>query len=204
MLPPLQGHNDSVNSVAFSPDGSKIISGSDDMTIRVWNASTGIEMLPPLQGHNGWINSVAFSPDESRIISGSDDKTIRVWDASTGIEMLPPLQCQNGSIYSVAFSLDGSKVISKSRDTTIQVWDAHTGLEILLESSGSTPQPDHEMSPPSIRLVSLQREWFMDLTTGHCLGKLPVGTSHDYPTVHGSCYVGCTVDHKLVIIQFPE
>jgi WD40 repeat protein len=88
----LQGHDGQVNSVAFSPDGSKIISGSDDKTIRVWDASTGIEMLPPLRGHDGSISSVAFSPDGSKIISGSSDKTIRVWDASTGIEMLPPLR----------------------------------------------------------------------------------------------------------------
>jgi WD40 repeat protein len=102
------------SSVAFSPDGSKIISGSDDKTIRVWDASTGIEMLPPLRGHDDWINSVAFSPDGSKIISGSDDKTIRVWDASTGIEMLPPLRGHDGLIYSVAFSPDGSKIISGS------------------------------------------------------------------------------------------
>jgi WD40 repeat protein len=74
MLPPLRGHNDWIVSVAFSPDGSKIISGSDDKTIRVWDASTGIEMLPPLRGHDHTFLSVAFSPDGSKIISGSGDK----------------------------------------------------------------------------------------------------------------------------------
>jgi WD40 repeat protein len=135
MWPPelmqLQGHDGPVNSVAFSRDGSKIISGSSDKTIRVWDASTGIEMLPPLRGHNGWILSVAFSPDGSKIISGSDDKTIRVWDASTGAEMLPPLRGHDHWIRSVAFSPDGSKIISGSDDKTIRVWDASTGAEIL-------------------------------------------------------------------------
>ena len=88
-LQQLQGHDNNVSSVAFSPDGSKIVSGSYDKTIRVWNASTGVEMLPPLQGHNDWIQSVAFSSDRSKIVSGSHDKTIRVWNASTGVEMLP-------------------------------------------------------------------------------------------------------------------
>jgi WD40 repeat protein len=71
----LQGHEYSISSIAFSPDGSKIISGSDDKTIQVSDASTGIEMLPPL-GHDGYISSVAFSPDGSKIILGSSDKTI--------------------------------------------------------------------------------------------------------------------------------
>ena len=81
MLPPLQGHDGQIYSVVFSPDGFKIISASSDKTIRVWDASTVIEMLPPLQGHDGPIYSVAFSLDGSKIVSGSSDKTIRVWDA---------------------------------------------------------------------------------------------------------------------------
>ena len=101
----LRGHHNTVNCVAFSPDGSKIISGSCDETIRVWDASTGIEMLPPLRGHEDSISSVALSPDGSKIISGSWDKTIRVWDTSAGIEMLPPLPVHS-SISSVAFSPD--------------------------------------------------------------------------------------------------
>jgi WD40 repeat protein len=87
MLPPLQGHDDQVKSVAFSPDGSKFISGSFHKTIRVWDASTGIQMLPPLQGHDEGVYSVAFSPDGSKIVSGSGDKTIRVWDAHCGTEL---------------------------------------------------------------------------------------------------------------------
>ena len=67
----LHSHNGRIFSVAFSPDGSKIISGSDDMTIRVWDTNTGIEILPPLRGHDGGISSVAFSPNGSRIILGS-------------------------------------------------------------------------------------------------------------------------------------
>ncbi|KAF8638957.1 hypothetical protein AX14_010146, partial [Amanita brunnescens Koide BX004] len=118
----LQGHDGSVNSVAFSPDGTKIVSGSGDKTIRVWDASTGVEILPPLQGHDDWIRSVAFSPDGTKIISGSDDKTIRVWDASTGIEILPPLRGHDAWIHSVTFLPDGSKIISGSSDKTIRVW----------------------------------------------------------------------------------
>ena len=127
----LRGHTDAVNSVAFSPDGSKVISGSSDRSIRVWDASTGVEMLQSIRGHHDWISSVAFSPDGSKIISGSSDRSIRVWDANTGIEMLPPLRGHDELINSIAFSPDGSKIISGSDDKTIRVWDASTGIEML-------------------------------------------------------------------------
>ncbi|KAB5590791.1 WD40 repeat-like protein [Ceratobasidium theobromae] len=81
VLDPLQGHTDSVKSVAFSPDGTRILSGSLDETIRVWDGQTGKMVLDPLQGHTDSVNSVAFSPDGTRIVSGSRDKTIRVWQA---------------------------------------------------------------------------------------------------------------------------
>ena len=90
MLPPLRGHNDCIRAVAFSYDGSKIISRSDDMTARVWDANTGIEMLPPLRGHDEAILSVAFSPNRSKIISRSKDEIVRVWDASAGVVLSHP------------------------------------------------------------------------------------------------------------------
>ena len=77
----LKGHSSAVLSIAFSPDGKKIVSGSYDQTIRVWDAETGKEIIPPLEGHSGYVNSVAFSPEGKKIVSGSYDKTIRVWDA---------------------------------------------------------------------------------------------------------------------------
>ncbi|KAH7918702.1 WD40 repeat-like protein, partial [Leucogyrophana mollusca] len=73
----LTGHQYLVQSVAFSPDGTHIVSGSSDETICA-------QVLPPIRGHRGYVRSVAFSPDGAHIVSGSDDKTIRVWDTSTG------------------------------------------------------------------------------------------------------------------------
>ena len=73
--------------MAFSPDGRRIVSGSYDETVKVWDAATGQEILT-LKGHTGCVLSVAFSPDGRRIVSGSDDKTVKVWDAATGQEIL--------------------------------------------------------------------------------------------------------------------
>jgi WD40 repeat protein len=79
----IEGHTDEVDSVAFSPDGKHIVSGSHDKTIRVWDAVTGDIVSGPFEGHTSAVNSVAFSPDGKYIVIGSDDKTIRVWDANS-------------------------------------------------------------------------------------------------------------------------
>ena len=68
-------------SVAFSPDGQRIVSGSRDKTLRLWDATSGAPIGAPLRGHDERVSSVAFSPDGQRIVSGSADKTLRLWDA---------------------------------------------------------------------------------------------------------------------------
>ena len=77
-LKTLEEHSSVVNSIAYSPDGTKIISGSYDHNIKIWDANTG-QCLQTLEGYSDWVNSVAFSPDGTKIISGSTDKTIKIW-----------------------------------------------------------------------------------------------------------------------------
>ncbi|CCA69054.2 hypothetical protein PIIN_02913, partial [Serendipita indica DSM 11827] len=95
----LRGHSDSVWAVAFSPDGSRIVSGSSDQTIRLWDAKTGEPVGEPLRGHSNSVLAVAFSPDGSRIVSGSHDDTIRLWDAKTGEPVGEPLRGHSNSVW---------------------------------------------------------------------------------------------------------
>ncbi|KAF5340657.1 hypothetical protein D9611_007285 [Ephemerocybe angulata] len=122
----LEGHSNWVMSVVFSWDGSKIISGSADKTVRVWNASTG-KVQSVLTGHSGVCTSVAISSDGSWIVSGSEDQTVRIWDAMTGTAHRV-LVGHDDDVVAVAFSWDGSRICSGSNDKTVRVWDAATGL----------------------------------------------------------------------------
>ncbi len=125
-----------LNSVAFSPDGVHIVSGSDDHTLRLWNANTGHPVGSPIIGHGANVYSVAFSPDGKRIVSGSDDKTLRLWDAETGKPIGEPFIGHTEGVYSVAFSPDGKRIVSGSHDSTLRLWDANTGKPIGLPLIG--------------------------------------------------------------------
>ena len=78
----LIGHTGPINGAAFSPDGGRVVTGSEDNTARVWDLSGATPAATVLEGHRGPVSSVAFSSDGRRVVTGSDDKTARVWDLS--------------------------------------------------------------------------------------------------------------------------
>ena len=126
----LQGHSASVTSVAFSPDGARVVSGSGDNSLRLWDAAIGQPIGEPWQGHGASVYSVAFSPDGARVVSGSGDNTLRLWDAATGQPIGEPWQGHSAWVTSVAFSPDGARVASGSGDNSLRLWDAATGQPI--------------------------------------------------------------------------
>src|SRR5258706_406445 len=134
-------------SVASSPDGRHIISGSDDHTIRIWDAKTGAAVGDPLKGHTHSVRSVAYSPDGRHIISGSDDHTIRIWDAKTGTAVGDPLKGHTHSVLSIAYSSDGQHIVSGSYDNTTRVWDAFPSASI--RPSACTPTHPELFAKPN-------------------------------------------------------
>ena len=98
-----------VIAVAFSPDGKRIASGSDDKTIKLWDTATG-DLEKTLVGHLDTVDTVAFSPDSKRIASGSWDRTIKVWNTANGdLEKMLVGHLETG-VLAIAFSPDGKRI----------------------------------------------------------------------------------------------
>ena len=121
----LTGHRDVVETVALSPDGKTLASGSWDDTIRIWDAHTG-EHKKTLTEHKSRSESVMFSPDGKTLASGNHDNTIRLWDVDTGNNKMT-LTGHTEWIRSIAFSPDGKTLASGGAEDIIFLWDIETG-----------------------------------------------------------------------------
>jgi COMPASS component SWD3 len=134
----LKGHKKGISEVKFSPDGQYIASGSADMTVRIWEASTGIN-THIMEGHLAGISAIAWSPDSQTVASGSDDKTIRLWDRIEGDAYPKVLKGHSSYVYSISFSPKGNMIVSGAYDEAVFLWDARTGRQMKNFPAHSDP-----------------------------------------------------------------
>ncbi|MCJ7530061.1 MAG: serine/threonine protein kinase [Anaerolineales bacterium] len=130
----LKGHTSRVSSVAFSPDGFTLASGSWDDTVFLWDVRNGDKLAEFMRPNN--VTSLAFSPDGKMLASGSWDNIVIIWDIKSG-SALHALEGHTGWVNSVAFSPIGSLLASGSDDHTIILWDTRSGEQLGILQGGS-------------------------------------------------------------------
>ncbi len=122
------GHRGILTSVAWSPDGKFLATGSADGTAKIWPASGGHELLT-LRGHQSGVTSLSWSPDGRRLATASLDGTAKVWQTAGGRQQFT-LNEHDSCITSVAWSPDGKRLATASDDRTAKVWEAATGRHL--------------------------------------------------------------------------
>lgn len=193
LLRSMEGHTGAVFTLAFSPDGKKILSGSGwpwgDRTLRLWDVDSGLEIRkflaatddpgPGTHGPRevpGEVHSLAFTPDGRQALSGGTGGIVQLWDVETGAE-IRRLAGHTGTIYELAISPDGRRALTGSRDKTARLWDLASGREILVLKGHTNWVRSVAFSPDGRRALTgagpkdhTMRLW--DLETGRELKSL--------------------------------
>jgi WD40 repeat protein len=183
----LKGHLDNTHDIVVSPDGTRILTGSEDGTARLWDARTAQE-LRRFAGHEGGVYAVAFSPDGGRVATAGWDGTTIVWDANDG-KVISIFSGHSGRVTGVAFLSDGN-IITSGIDGTLRQWDLQTGEErsrsALFEASvdGVDGIEDMAFSPDGGRAVLVGGTGevvLWDVAGGTELWRAHASKSEDFP-----------------------
>ena len=184
------GHTYSVNSVAVSPDGKRVLSG-DQYSLVLWDVATG-GVMKVFRAHSSPIRSVAFSPDGERALSGGLDNAVNLWDPALG-SLLRTFKGVSLGVSSVAFLPDDTRLVSGSEDGTVKLWDAKTGrqlhkleahsgrvLSVAASRDGSTIVSGSADGTLSLwDAATAQRRWTVKVDASHQGGVRSVAISPD-------------------------
>ncbi len=156
-----------VVSLAFSPDGKRLATGSEDARITLVDPVSG-KVLRSSIGHASTVLALAFSPDGKRLASASHDRTVMIWDAASGKELLT-LTGHAGPVHAVVFSPDGKSIATAIDDSHIRLWNATTGAALRTLKKDKGEVLSLAFSPDGKRLAAGSREGFVnqwDLASG--------------------------------------
>jgi WD40 repeat protein len=130
----LRGHRGPVFALIASNDGSKIISGSRDKSIKVWDITDkkATQTFGIIDGHRGAVRSLVMSMDGRFIYSGSDDKSIIVWNSKTG-DIVEKISGHKGKVLELELAHDGKRIISNSKDKRVKTWRLHESKGIMAD-----------------------------------------------------------------------
>ncbi|MBV6448975.1 WD40 repeat domain-containing protein [Nitrosomonas sp.] len=147
-----KGHQNVIAALAFSTDNRYLVSGSGDMTARIWDIASG-ESVHTLSGHLDTIYAVAFSPDGHLVVTSNYDHSLKLWDSATG-KKLADLHGHTGKVRSVAFTPDGRYLLSGSVDQTIRLWDGQTGAAIKVLARQDSSVASLTVSPDGTKVIT--------------------------------------------------
>jgi WD40 repeat protein/serine/threonine protein kinase len=201
----LSGHTAPVIGLAFSPDGKRLVSYSEDHNLRLWDTMSG-GIIAVCKGHDDNVESVAFSPDGRRFASGGSDRTVRLWDGQTG-DAICRCEGHGSKVMALAFSPDGTRLVSAApHEQACRVWNAQTGEPIaVLRAKGNETltiaRNGLTFTPDGTRIVVCG--------TGGAVSVVNVDSGQEGPILEQSGVCGCLAvspDGRLIVTgsTFPD
>lgn len=177
LLGALRGHDDTVMSISFSPDGSQLASASFDHSVRLWDVKT-FATIKEYHHHSDFVYAVAFSPDGKRLVSASKDRTVQLFEKDTAKSVFT-FGGMNDDVMAVAFHPDGKSVISSGFETGIFWWNTQTGEKIKTQGGHGVAVHELAFSKDGKRAISAGadrtvRTW--DGAAGTPVKVFPIGS----------------------------